>query len=298
MRSMLTQHDVWTMRKHDVMESLRLVPLRLRPWLRFLANRHAYRYVDVGELRSRRRSETVFVFGSGASLNELAAEDWEEIARHDTFGFNWFVHQRYVRCDFHLIRGVPDTDRDPMVWQPQLEEYFNLIRTNPCFSQTAFLVHGGFRAINGNRAIGYRLLPPGSTVFRWRTNMGDELPSRSFQQGLVHGYSTLQECINAAYLLGWTRIVLAGVDLYDRRYFWLGAEETRSIDVRREAVSRDSHARSQTGMIEALGDWSRWLAGEGVELSVLNARSLLARVLSVASTPDKTPPDRNRVWPR
>lgn len=271
------------MRERDLIEGFRPAFLRLRPWLRFVANRHAYRYADAEELRSRRRSETVFVFGSGASLNELSAEDWEEIARHDTFGFNWFVYERFVRCDFHLIRGIPDTDTDPGVWRPQLEEYFRLIRTNPRFSDTVFLVHGGFRAINGNRAIGYRLLPAGSTVFRWRTNVRHELPSRSFRQGLAHGHSTLQECINAAYLLGWTRIVLAGVDLYDRRYFWLEPDETRSIDVRRGATSHDDHARSESGMVETLGAWSRWLAAEGVELSVLNARSRLAGVLSVAS---------------
>ena len=211
-------------------------------------------------------------------------ETWEEIGQHDTFGFNWFVHQRFVRCDFHLIRGIPDTDRDPSVWRPQLEQYFRLIEENPCFADTAYLVHGGFRAINGNRAIGYRLLPIGSPVFRWRTNVRDELPSRSFRQGLVHGYSTLQECINAAYLLGWRRIVLAGVDLYDRRYFWLPPDETRSVDVLRGATAADVHARGASGMVEALGRWGQWLEAEGVELSVLNPRSLLAGALPVVSS--------------
>jgi hypothetical protein len=262
-------------------EPLRLLRLRLGPWLRFLANRGAYRYMDEQELRARRRSDTVFVFGSGASLNEIADAGWAEIARHDTLGFNWFVHERFVRCDFHLIRGIPDTDLDPAVWRPQLEEYFRLIRENPCFAETVFLVHGGFRAINGNRALGLRLLPIGSPVFRWRSDVRAELPSRSFRGGLVHGHSTLQESINFAYLLGWKRVVLAGVDLYDRRYFWLPLDETRSIDRRRGATMSDSHARAASGMIEALGEWARWLEREGVELTVLNPRSLLADVLPV-----------------
>lgn len=270
------------MRRSELEEAVRLFPLRLGPWLRFLANRHAYRYVGEAELRARRRSDTVFVFGSGASLNTLSTEDWADIACHDTFGFNWFVHERFVRCDFHLIRGIPDTDRDPTVWRPQLEEYFGLIRTNPCFAETVFLVHGGFRAINGNRALGYRLLPPDRPVFRWRTNVRDELPSRSLRNGLVHGHSTLQECVNAAYLLGWKHIVLAGVDLYDRRYFWLKDDETRSVDVRRGAVATDSHARAGSGIVETLGRWRQSLAAEGVELSVLNARSLLSETLPVS----------------
>lgn len=271
------------MRKSDAAHSVRLVPVRFGPWLRFLVNGRRFRYLDEAELRARRRSDTVFIFGSGASLNELSPEDWKAIEQHDTFGFNWFVHQRFVRCDFHLIRGIPDTDLDPRIWRPQLNEYFELIRTNPRFAGTVFLVHSGFRAINGNRALGYGLLPAGSPVFRWRSNVRESLPSRAFRQGLVHGHSTLQECINAAYLLGWTRIVLAGVDLYDRRYFWLSPEEARSVDVRRGAQAANRHARAGTGMVETLGRWVEWLADEGVEVSVLNPRSLLAEVMPTAT---------------
>jgi hypothetical protein len=269
------------MRRSELGEVVRQFPLRFGPWLRFVASRRAYRFVDEDALRRKRRSDTVFVFGSGASLNDLEEADWAEIGRHDTFGFNWFVHEHFVRCDFHLIRGIPDTDLDPAIWRPQLNEYFRLIRTNPCFSETTFLVQGGFRAINGNRAIGYRLLPTSSPVFHWRTNVRDSQPSRSFRSGLVHGHSTLQEAVNAAYLLGWTRIVLAGVDLYDRRYFWLAPNETRSVDVRRGAIGSEAHARASSGMVATLGHWSQLLEREGVELAVLNPRSLLADVLPV-----------------
>jgi hypothetical protein len=44
-------------------------------------------------------SDTLFVLGSGASINTLSPKDWEEIGRHDTVGLNfWLLH------DF-----VPDT---------------------------------------------------------------------------------------------------------------------------------------------------------------------------------------------
>lgn len=271
------------MRRGKLAHARRSFTVRLGPWLRFIVNRRRYEFLDEAGLRARRRSETVVVFGSGSSLNGLSADAWEAISRHDTFGFNWFVHQHFVRCDFHLVRGIPDTDVDPDVWRPQLAQYFELIRANPRFARTVFLVHGGFRAINGNRAIGYGLLPYENPVFRWRTNRDSDLPSRSFAGGLVHGHSTLQECINAAYLLGWTRIVLAGVDLYDRRYFWLSPHETRSVDLRRGAVASDVHSRAESGIVAALARWREWLEAEGVALTVLNPRSLLAEALPVAS---------------
>ena len=52
-----------------------------------------------------RRSETVFVFGSGYSLNEISDAEWQHIAAHDVFGFNAFYHQRWVPANFHLLRG-------------------------------------------------------------------------------------------------------------------------------------------------------------------------------------------------
>ena len=269
------------MRRSELREAVRLLPVRLGPWLRFQTHRRAYRLLSEDVLRRTRRSDTVFVFGSGASLNDVADEEWERIAAHDTLGFNWWVHQRFVRADYHLIRGIPDTDLDSAVWRPQLAEYFRLIRGNPLFAQTVFLVHTGFRAINGNRAIGYRLLPEQNPIFLWRTSIGAGPPSRSFDDGLVHGQSTLLEAVNFAYLLGWRRIVLAGVDLYDRRYFWLPAGATRSVDERRDATAAEPHFQAATGLVATLAGWRQLLRADGVELEVYNPRSLLAEALPV-----------------
>ena len=263
---------------------LRGAPARVSPWLRFQVAKGSYRFFNEEELRTSRRSSTVFVFGSGSSLNEIPESEWRHFEQHDTLGFNWFVYERFVRCDYHLIRGIPDTDLVPEVWRPQLDTYFSLLRSNPCFERTIFLVQTGFRAINGNRAIGYRYLPQTNPVFLWRTNSSRQLPSESFAAGLSHGHSTLQECMNFAYLTGWERIVLVGVDLYDRRYFWLPSNETRSVDERRGASSAVVHDRATSGMIETVSEWHEWLRARGVELLVYNPRSLLAAKLPLYSS--------------
>jgi hypothetical protein len=260
---------------------LRAVTVQVEPWLRSLWTRRQYQLLDEQELRSRRRSATVYIFGSGASLNEISEAGWAAIAEHDTFGFNWFVHQQFVRCDFHLIRGIPDTDFDRRVWKPQLDEYFGLIRSNPRFAETVFCVQTGFRATNGNRALGLRLLPEGSSVFLWRTCTRRREPARAFAEGLTHAHSALSEVVNLAFLAGWRRIVLAGVDLYDRNYFWLPPGETRSVDLRRSADAADPHVQAATGLIDHLAAWNKAFEGEGARIEVLNPRSLLARALPV-----------------
>jgi hypothetical protein len=254
-------------------------PARVVPYARFLLNRRAYSFLSEDDLRSARRSETAFVFGSGASLNELTAEEWAHVEQHDTIGFNWFVRQEFVRCDYHLIRAIPDTDFSRAVWEPQVRDYFRLARDNPRFARTIYLVQTGFRATNGNRAIGYRLLPQDNPVFLWRTSTDRAEPGRSFAEGLTHGVSTLQETVNFAYLLGWKRIVLVGVDLYDRRYFWLPPDRARAVDEDRGASAGDTH--SAGGVIERLGAWREQFAADGVELLVYRQESLLSRVLPV-----------------
>lgn len=269
-------------RLRNLRHDLAALPSGVPPWLAARRNAGRYRLLDEEELRRTRCSDRIFVFGSGASLNDLTSGEIAHLEEHDTLGFNWFVRQRFVRCDYHLIRGIPDTDFDADVWRPQLAEYFSLLSGNPLFARTVYLVQTGFRATNGNRALGFELLPQDARVFLWRTRDSRD-PSRSFAFGLSHGHSTLHEAINFAFLLGWRRIVLVGVDLYDRRYFWLSSDEARSVDAARGAAAGDVHSVARSLAVADLGRWRELLLllREGVELEAYNPRSLLAAVMPV-----------------
>ena len=252
-------------------------PVRLRAWLAFRRQISSYRCLSAAELRATRKSDTIFIFGSGASLNDISASEWEHIAANDTLGFNWFVHQHFVRCDYHLLREIGGDDRDESVWRPRLTEYVDRARNNPRYAGTIFLVQTGFRATNGNRAIGLGLLPRSHPVFLWRSLRHRSMPSESLRQGLAHANGTLHECVNFAYLLGWRTIVLAGVDLYDRRYFWLPPDRPVFGDTSTEG----RHGTAMTPLVETMGTWARWFADRGVKLFVHNPRSLLAATVPV-----------------
>jgi hypothetical protein len=242
--------------------------------------------VDEEALRSARRSDTVFVFGSGASLNTITDSEWMRIAAHDTFGFNWFVHEPYIRCDFHLIRQIADSN-ERVIWEPQIRDYCAMLESNPLYAETFLLVQHEWQARGPNLALQLEVFPQRHRVFPWRTNRDSDL-SRSFQNGLVHGSSTLIDTVNAAYLLGWKHIVLVGVDLYDRRYFWLPDGTTRSVDEARSAAFDDVHTQASTGLADRLGRWRAVLETEGVRLSVYNPRSLLTTTLPLFETEWRT----------
>jgi hypothetical protein len=142
-------------------------------------------------------------------------------------------------------------------------------------------VQEGWFAISGNRLIGRRLLRPGARVFRFRrTGRGVYAPpSRTFASGLVHGFNSSISTTNFAVVMGWRRIVICGVDLYDKGYFWLDDGETRSYE--KPGIVARSRFTSADQIVETLGRWRELLAAEGVELVVHNPRSLLADVMPV-----------------
>ena len=267
-----------------------LFRMRGVPWaLSFLGTRH-YRNLTEIELSATRKSDTIFIFGSGYSINDISDDEWALFESHDTMSFNWFMRQRMVRIDYHLIREVGEDDRDPSVWRPKILEYANLIAENALYAQTIFLVQKGWRAINGNRLVGMKLLPESARVFRFRNRLRTdyERPASSFREGLSHGASTLTDCLNFAYILGWRQVVLVGVDLYDRRYFWLGKDETLAGDIVRGSTHEERH-NAADGLVNLIRGWNGPFQAEGVQLSVYNPRSLLASVLPTTARQGLSP---------
>ena len=234
-----------------------------------------YKNLSEKKLLASRKKDTVFIFGSGYSLNTISEKEWKFFEAHDTVGFNWFIYQNWIRSDFHLIRGISDWDFDKSIWKSDLKKYFDLINSNSHYSNTTFLIQKGFSAINGNRTVGLKLLPKGTPIFRWKKSQGPE-PKFSFNEGLTHNNSVLDETVNFAFLMGWKHIVLVGVDLYDRRYFWLPPDKSRLIDTVRNFTYKDP---AKDGKVAYISKWKKIFEQYNVTLYVYNAKSLLAEVL-------------------
>lgn len=256
--------------------------VRSHSWLLNFWGQRRYRRLSEAELRATRKSDTVFIFGSGYSINDISAAEWQHFEQHDTVSFNMFVHQDFVRADYEVIREMGNRFDSPSLYMPEVNELLGLVRQNRRYAGAVLVVQGGWGAVAGNQVVGRGLLPPRNPLFRYRNRRwrGYGPPAESFAEGLAHGPSTLVDCVNFAYVLGWRRIVLVGVDLYDRRYFWLPADETREFDQRRNA-SHDQRHNAADGLVSFLGPWREHLAIRDVEIYVYNPRSLLTQVLPV-----------------
>lgn len=237
--------------------------------------------ITEADFRSSRKSDRVFLFGSGASLNAITPEEWGHIAEHDTFGFSMFVYQQWVRTDYHMLREMyvmRELERD--FWLPYSQEFVHYFDTNPHFDNTILLAQSGWRSLTVNRMLALGMFQKPRRILRFRVKEGyqNSEPTFSLKEGIVHGSGSLTDAINLAVIGGWKHIILTGVDLYNACYFW----EDAHINAR--DFGRDPNAIHNTvnsGIIEYIGHWNEILLKHDIHLWVYNPQSLLARVLPV-----------------
>ena len=261
--------------------STRVIPQVAPPFVRNWLHSNRYENLTESQLLATRTSDTAFVFGSSYSLNEVSDEMWAEIAEHNTVSFREFPRQDFVRADYHLTAEVDE-----------LEPYARRIRENKRYVDTVFIVQQGWHAWNGNDLIGRGLLNPGSRVYRfYRTGRGlYQDPSFRPSDGLVHGYNSSISATNFAIAMGWKTIVLAGIDLYHKRYFWLPPDTTRTYE--KDGITHTSRFPNTDRIVDYFRRWREVLEPRGCLLMVQNPESLLAEVLPVYAFGDERTANR------
>ncbi len=237
--------------------------------------------VDVDVVQKRKKSDTIFIFGSGYSINDLSSLEIEKMEEHDTLSFSWFIYQNFIHADYHLIREVARNDWNPAIWRPEIQFYGELLKGNPFYQNALFVLQV---SINSLRLVSNHCLPEGAEyIFYHSCPKGTKYPNEDFKSrsgGLVHGPSTLFDCINFAYLFGWQKIVLVGIDLYDSRYFWLKPDQSRPGDAERKINYMDQHNTAYETVIW-VRRWGKYFQKRIIELFVYHPKSLLTRVLPI-----------------
>lgn len=236
----------------------------------------------------KRKSDTIFVFGSGYSVLDISEAEWDFISQHNTLSFNWFIYQQFVPVDYHVVRETYSYVKTLKDLKRAVRHYAETLVGNPNYDDTVLFIQKGKAATSGNCMIADGLVPPGRTISRFVTKSRGtyEPPSKDpDSEGLVHGPGTLIDSLNLAIYGGWKDIVLVGVDLYDRRYFWLGRDESNGGRDAEQGVDV-VHNTTKNGVIDHVAKWHRLLAAEGRGISVYNPKSLLADEVPVYSRPN------------
>ena len=178
-----------------------------------------------------KKSDTLFVLGSGSSVNRLTSAQWEHVSQHDSVGFNfWPVHD-YIptffffepspnaernRTFYELMKLRSEAYRDvPVVldyrwWEDiggwELEELEHV-----CVGSRLFL-HVPFRFETSDAGYMQKLM----RLWLWLR----PYEQRSLCDGIIHHRGTLSALFHFAWAAKYSRIVTIGVDLNDSAYFW------------------------------------------------------------------------------
>lgn len=244
-----------------------------------------YQVVSTDAFFAKKTSDTIFVFGAGASLQEVTSDEWRAIDQHNTIGWRLFVYQEYVHADYLLFREFLD------VWQIFDKKYrtseshrlMTQMDQNPAFDNTLIIIQAGQVALAGNMMIGCQFIPKRYPILRYYNGRRDidAPPAETFEEGVAHVYGTLSDAVNMAYIGKWKEIVLIGVDLYDSAYFMMPPGQENPLWVSGFSDPTTLNSTAQSGIVNKMGEWATWLAARDIRLSVYNPKSLLTAVMPI-----------------
>ena len=208
---------------------------------------------------------------------------WEEISKHNTIRFNWFMLQSFVRADFHIARRVLSymddsgfTDKSKTV--SQISEYFSCLDQNPLYKETTLVLQWESEALGAQIAVKNKLLDNGRKILPYKTNRSQI--NFDFNNGLLHQVSTLVDALNFACCGRWKNIVLAGVDLNTTDYFFLPKGTTTLFQSER-AGEGQMHSTANHGIVPIINNFKKLMEKNNMQLYVLSEKSLLSEKLKV-----------------
>ena len=185
-------------------------------------------------LASSKSSETLFILGSGSSINALTENEWAQIAAADSLGFNfWPIHDHVPTAYVAEVCAVPEGEEE------NYRRYCELMQirqhdyaATPIFIKDGERVRADWlREYLGNFPAGIRK----NMALTWDWEIPDDTPEafaatlrRWERWGLLSAEwaPLLRKRASVFYLVllglraGYRQIVLCGVDLDNNAYFY------------------------------------------------------------------------------
>jgi hypothetical protein len=242
----------------------------LRPYFADLKARKRYRVLSIDEMQATRKGDRVFIFGSGASIKRISPAEWEHFSQFDTFSYSHFGRNRKIPIRFHMVAEIF-----------RFGDFLEIYRDHPLYRDTIYIVQEGWAAEMGNRFVASGVIEKGRPIFRFRRTRRGQIadPTQSIEQGVVHTANSITDMVNLAYLIGWKEIVLVGVDLTDKRYFYLGDQETHPSEIPGITYATPFPGGDVVSIL--FKKWRSFFEANGVQLVVYNPHSLLAGDLPI-----------------
>lgn len=249
--------------------------------------------ISYNELNNFKKSNTLFVIGSGGSLNYIKKNEWKKIDKYDSIGFNNTIFLNKLNFNYHINRATHEGPGAIFYANDYCNFFSKKVKNNNFFKKTLFLFPNGIVSNFPNQLLGNKYFNRRNNFFLYTTiRKKNSLPSKNIKDGLVHDAGTLTDAINFGYCMNYKKIVLVGIDLYNNEHFFCPPNTTYTWDRFKKKIifskmgakgisHKDKHNTVNFGIIQTIGNWKKYLKKKGVTLEVYNKKSLLKKNLEI-----------------
>ena len=182
-------------------------------------------------LYNHKDSETLYILGSGGSINELSNNQWNTINENNSFGFNFWMLHDFVPdyYMFELPREDSRVEEFVELLNIKEKEYANvpLLMTDPIATYSNLKKKIKPEQYNNIVYCKEINIPyDGENLYSFKQSLEyirkNDLNIGSDVTYLYKRRASLTSIILLGYMLGYANIVLCGVDLNDTDYFYDG----------------------------------------------------------------------------
>jgi hypothetical protein len=204
-------------------------------WTRRNIDVQLLKTVDINKLKT---SDTLFILGSGSSINQISADRWKAIARNDTIGCNFWLYHPFVP-HMYFFEAIPRSyklryDEFNKIARHRADDYRDTLKVVTELLEP--VIPGDFRLRHGDDF---------ACPDQWKTNLYTLITfavpaqnEREFATALryVNSKGIFSVCNRLHYIfkqsstvsslvalgirMRYRRIILCGVDLKNSEYFY------------------------------------------------------------------------------
>lgn len=205
-----------------IIASVRRV-LSLRRLLRKTPKISAYEF----NLNRLKRSDTLFILGSGDSINDITVDEWGIIKERDSVGFNYFIINDFIpnfyfyevpanRDIYNLFIDILDSKKEYYRKMPifiNYDHFLNAPSDSRCISEVSeeYYFNAPWLMPIASRFLVRLYLYTAKLAILWKI-WG--------LKTILHHSGSLSDLLFISAILGYKKVVLMGVDLSGPGYFY------------------------------------------------------------------------------
>lgn len=264
-----------------------------------------YKTLDMIDLKKYKKSEKLFILGSGFSLNSITANQWKEINDNDSFGFNFSLLNKdhiptFYTCEALMPVNLNEKGMSYMAnlynasFATRNEDYKNVIKFVSDLNENNvkhfanygkeiidenFYIVNTVNGVAGNRKQFHQLIN-----YYKSKGIFDE---STYLDKLFKFRATLCLGISFGIRMGYKKIILCGIDLNDPRYFFEDVNKyPNSIRLESNPNNKSHSTITPNQLFVSIDKVVKELNENicipgGIELTVQNPNSVLSSIIKV-----------------